>query len=103
MPCGWTFLALVFLDQLLARWPAPACYGWSTSARWLLVWLLPLVGMLAWFLFASPKARLRVARRTPRREGARLRPGLARSRRRATISLAVALGRVLGGDQRRSR
>ena len=32
-------------------------YGWSTSARWLLVWLLPLVGMLAWFLFASPKAR----------------------------------------------
>src|SRR4051794_2473594 len=32
-------------------------YGWSTPARWLLVWLLPLLGMLAWFLFASPKAR----------------------------------------------
>jgi hypothetical protein len=32
-------------------------YGWSTSARWLLVWLLPLLGMLAWFAFASPKAR----------------------------------------------
>ena len=53
---GWTVLALVFLDELLAM-AALGGYGWSTSARWLLVWLLPLVGMLAWFLFASPKAR----------------------------------------------
>jgi hypothetical protein len=53
---GWTLLALVFLDELLAM-AGLGVYGWSTSARWLLVWLLPLLGMLAWFLFASPKAR----------------------------------------------
>jgi hypothetical protein len=52
---GWTVLALVFLDELLAM-AGLGVYGWSTSARWLLVWLLPLLGMLAWFLFASPKA-----------------------------------------------
>jgi hypothetical protein len=55
-PFGWTVLALVFLDELLAI-TGLGVYGWSTSARWLLVWLLPLLGMLAWFLFASPKAR----------------------------------------------
>jgi hypothetical protein len=54
---GWTVLALVFLDELLAM-AGLGVYGWSTPARWLLVWLLPLAGMLAWFLFASPKARL---------------------------------------------
>lgn len=53
---GWTVLALVFLDELLAL-AGLGVYGWSTPARWLLVWLLPLAGMLAWFLFASPKAR----------------------------------------------
>ena len=53
---GWIVLALVFVDELLAM-AGLAVYGWSTSARWLLVWLLPLLGMLAWFLFASPKAR----------------------------------------------
>ena len=53
---GWTVLALVFLDELLAM-AGLGVYGWSTSARWLLVWLLPLLGMLAWLLFASPKAR----------------------------------------------
>ena len=53
---GWTVLALVFLDELLAM-AGLGVYGWSTSPRWLLVWLLPLLGMLAWFLFASPKAR----------------------------------------------
>jgi uncharacterized protein DUF2568 len=53
---GWTVLALVFLDELLAM-AGLGVYGWSTSARGLLVWLLPLLGMLAWFLFASPKAR----------------------------------------------
>jgi hypothetical protein len=53
---GWTVLALVFLDELLAM-AGLGVYGWSTSVKWLLVWLLPLLGMLAWFLFASPKAR----------------------------------------------
>ncbi len=53
---GWTVLALVFLDELLAM-VGLGVYGWSASPRWLLVWLLPLLGMLAWFLFASPKAR----------------------------------------------
>ena len=51
---GWTVLALVFVDELLAM-AGLGVYGWSTSARWLLVWLLPLLGMLAWFLFASPR------------------------------------------------
>jgi hypothetical protein len=54
---GWTVLALVFLDELLAM-AGLGVYGWSASPRWLLVWLLPLLGMLAWFVFASPKARL---------------------------------------------
>jgi hypothetical protein len=53
---GWTVLTLVFVDELLAM-AAFGIYGWSTSARWLLVWLLPLLAMLAWFLFASPRAR----------------------------------------------
>jgi hypothetical protein len=53
---GWIVLALVFLDELLAM-AGLAVFGWSTSARWLLVWLLPLMAVLAWFLFASPKAR----------------------------------------------
>jgi len=53
---GWTVLSLVFLDELLAM-AALGVWGWSLSPRWLLVWLLPLLGMLAWFLFASPKAR----------------------------------------------
>ncbi len=53
---GWTVLALVFLDELLAM-AGLGVYGWSASPRWLLVWLLPLLGMLVWFLFASPRAR----------------------------------------------
>ena len=54
---AWLVRALVFADELLAM-AGLGVYGWSvTSARWLLVWLLPLLGMLAWFLFASPKAR----------------------------------------------
>jgi Protein of unknown function (DUF2568) len=53
---GWLVLGLVFLDELLAM-VGLGVYGWSTSARWLLVWLLPLLAVLAWFLFASPKAR----------------------------------------------
>ena len=53
---GWTVLALVFLDELFAM-AAFGVWGWTASPRWLLVWLLPLLAMLAWFLFASPKAR----------------------------------------------
>ena len=53
---GWIVLALVFLDELVAM-AAFGVWGWSTSPRWLLVWLLPLLAMLAWFFFASPKAR----------------------------------------------
>ena len=53
---GWIVLALVFLDELLAM-AGLGVYGWSTSLPWLMVWLLPLLGMLAWFVFASPKAR----------------------------------------------
>lgn len=52
---GWTVLGLVFLDELLVM-AALGVFGWSTSLKWLLVWLLPLVAMLAWYLFASPKA-----------------------------------------------
>jgi hypothetical protein len=52
---GWTVLALVFLDELLAM-AGLGVFGWSASPRWLLVWLLPLLAMLAWALFASPKA-----------------------------------------------
>ena len=53
---GWTVLALVFADELLAM-AGLGGYGWSTSPRWLLVWLLPLLAVLAWSLLASPKAR----------------------------------------------
>ena len=52
---GWSVLALVFLDEVLAV-AAFAVWGWEHEPRWLLVWLLPLVAMTAWFLFASPKA-----------------------------------------------
>ena len=53
---GWLVLALVFLDELLAV-AAFGVWGWQQDARWLLVWVLPLLAMGAWFLFASPKAR----------------------------------------------
>ncbi len=48
---GWTVLALVFLDDLLAV-AALGVYGWSASPRWLLVWLLPLLTVLAGDLLA---------------------------------------------------
>lgn len=53
---GWSVLALVFLDELLAM-AAFGVWGWQAPAPWLLVWLLPLLAMTAWFLLASPKAR----------------------------------------------
>jgi len=52
---GWFVLSLVFLDELLAM-AAFGVWGWQASPHWLLVWLLPLLAMTAWFLFASPKA-----------------------------------------------
>jgi hypothetical protein len=52
---GWTVLALVFVDELLAV-AAFGVWGWDNDPRWLLVWLLPAVAMAAWFFFASPKA-----------------------------------------------
>ncbi len=53
---GWTVLFLVFVDELLAM-GAFGVWGWENDPRLLLVWLLPLVAMTVWFLFASPKAR----------------------------------------------
>ncbi|TQK69156.1 MULTISPECIES: YrdB family protein [unclassified Nocardioides] len=52
---GWSVLALVFVDELLAV-AAFGVWGWDRSPRWLLVWLLPLLAMTVWFLLASPKA-----------------------------------------------
>lgn len=52
---GWTVLSLVFLDEVLAM-VAFGVWGWAHDPRWLLVWLLPLLGILVWSLFASPKA-----------------------------------------------
>lgn len=52
---GWTVLALVFLDELLVM-AAYGAWGWSSPARWLLLWLLPVVAMGVWWTFASPKA-----------------------------------------------
>ena len=52
---GWAVLALVFVDELLAM-AAFGVWGWQHDPRWVLVWLLPLVAMLAWYLLASPKA-----------------------------------------------
>jgi hypothetical protein len=53
---GWCVLALVFVDELAAM-AAYGVWGWQESPRLLLVWLLPLLAMLVWFFFASPKAR----------------------------------------------
>jgi hypothetical protein len=52
---GWCVLLLVFVDELLAI-AAYGVWGWHQSPQWLLVWLLPLVAVAAWSLFASPKA-----------------------------------------------
>lgn len=52
---GWSVLALVFLDELLAM-AAFGIWGWDRSPRWLLVWLLPLLAMTVWYFLASPKA-----------------------------------------------
>ncbi len=53
---AWLVLLLVFVDEVLAV-AAFGVWGWHHSPRWLLVWLLPLVAVAVWALFASPKAR----------------------------------------------
>jgi hypothetical protein len=54
---AWGVLGLVFLDELLAM-AAFGIWGWQVgSPRWLLVVVLPLLAMTAWWLFASPRAR----------------------------------------------
>lgn len=53
---GWTILSLVFVDELLAV-AAFGVWGWQVGQpRALLVVLLPLLAMAAWWAFASPKA-----------------------------------------------
>jgi len=52
---GWTVLALVFLDELLVMVAAGV---WGSSAGGLvLAVVMPVLVVLVWFLFASPKAR----------------------------------------------
>ena len=54
---AWAVLTLVFADELAAM-AAFGVWGWQVGTpRWLLVVLLPLAAMTAWWLFASPKAR----------------------------------------------
>ena len=57
MRTAWAFLVLtlVFVSEVLAL-VAFGVWGWDHSPRWLLVWLLPLVGAVVWGTFASPKA-----------------------------------------------
>ena len=51
---GWTVLALVFLDELLAVW---AAWIWGGSVSRGVQLLAPVVVVVVWFFFASPKAR----------------------------------------------
>ena len=52
---GWTVLALVFVDEVLA---AVAAGVWGSYAGgWPLAVLAPLVVVTVWWAFASPKAR----------------------------------------------
>ncbi len=57
MRLAWAFLVLtlVFVSEVVAL-VAFGRWGWEHSPRWLLVWLLPLAGAVAWGTFASPKA-----------------------------------------------
>ncbi|MEO6512923.1 MAG: DUF2568 domain-containing protein [Nocardioides sp.] len=52
---GWIVLGLVFLDELLVM-AALAVWGVWAGGWWLAV-IAALAGVLAWSLFASPKAR----------------------------------------------
>jgi hypothetical protein len=62
---AWGVLTLVFVDELLAM-AAFGVWGWQVGTpRWLLVVVLPLLAMIAWGLFASPKARFGGGLRRP--------------------------------------
>jgi hypothetical protein len=52
---GWSVLFLVFVDELLAV-AAAAIWGDHAGGGWLALGMAVLT-VLAWFLFASPKAR----------------------------------------------
>lgn len=52
---AWIVLTAVFADELLAM-AAFGVWGWQVEPRWLLVWLLPVLAMVTWWAFASPKA-----------------------------------------------
>lgn len=60
---GWTILTLVFLDELLVM-AAFGVWGWHAQGAALAV-VLPLMAMLVWWAFGSPKAcvRARAGRR----------------------------------------
>jgi hypothetical protein len=51
---GWTVLALVFVDELLAV-AAASVWGQHAAGSWVAV-LAPLVVVAVWWGFASPKA-----------------------------------------------
>lgn len=54
---AWLVLTLVFIDELAAM-AAFAVWGWQVGnppGVWFVV--LPMTAMIAWWLFASPKAR----------------------------------------------
>lgn len=53
---GWTVLALLFLVEAAAL-GSFGVWGSAHSPQELLVWLLPLAGIVVWGLFASPKAQ----------------------------------------------
>lgn len=53
---AWTVLALVFLDELFAVTAAVVWGRWS--AGWALGAAAGVAVVVAWFLFASPRARL---------------------------------------------
>jgi hypothetical protein len=62
---AWGVLSLVFLDELAAM-AAFGVWGWEVGTpRWLLVVVLPLLAMTAWWLFASPEARFGSRGRRP--------------------------------------
>lgn len=51
---GWTILSLVFLDELLVM-AAFGVWGYAVQGALLAV-VLPIVAMLVWWAFGSPKA-----------------------------------------------
>ncbi len=73
---GWTVLALVFLDELLAM-AGLGVYGWSTSARVAARLAAAAARHARVVLLRLAQGALRLPRRAPAREGARLRPRLA--------------------------